>query len=54
MPDVEGLIVPIDQPPSEPTTSRKIPLWLKDTLEGVEEHIALRGTFRERNKLNRY
>jgi len=45
---------PIDPRPSEPTTSRKRPLWLKDTLENVEKHIAPRGTFRESKKPNRY
>jgi len=38
MPDVEGPMVPINPPPN-PSTSRKRPLWLKDTLEDVERHI---------------
>eukprot|EP00253_Pinus_taeda_P012320 PITA_12320 len=52
--DVEGLMDPIDPPPSEPSTSRKRPLWLKDTLEDAEKHIASRGTFRESKNPNRY
>ncbi len=54
MPNVEGSMDPIDPPPSEPTTSRKRPLWLKDTLEDAEKHISPRGPFRESKKLNRY
>ena len=54
MPDVEGLMDPIDPPPGYPSTSRKRPLWLKDTLEDAKRHIAPRGTFRERKKPNRY
>ena len=46
MPDVEGPMDPIDPPPSEPSTTRKKPLWLKDILEDVEKHIASR-TFRD-------
>jgi len=44
---------PIDPPPSDPSTSRKIALWLKDTLEDAERHIAPRGTFQESKKPNR-
>jgi len=44
--DVEGPMDLIDPPPNEPTTSRKRPLWLKDTFEDAEKHIAPRGTFR--------
>lgn len=54
MPNVEGPMDPIDPPPSDPSTSRKIPLWLKDTLEDAERHIALRGTFQGSKKPNRY
>ena len=54
MPDVEGPMDPIDPPPGDPSTSRKRPLWLKDTLEDAERHIAPRGTFRESKKLNKY
>ena len=50
MPDVEGLMDPIDPPP----LTGKIPSWLRDTLKDVEGHMAPRGTFRERKKLNRY
>eukprot|EP00253_Pinus_taeda_P023761 PITA_23761 len=54
MPDVEALTDPIDPPPSEPSTSRKRPLWLKDTLENVEKHTAPRRTFCESKKPNKY
>eukprot|EP00253_Pinus_taeda_P036141 PITA_36141 len=49
-----GLMYTIDQPLNEPSTSRKRPLWSKDTLEDVEKHIAPRGTFRESKESNRY
>lgn len=52
--DVEGSVDPIDPPPSEPSTSRKRPLCLKATLEDVEKHIALKGSFHESKKPNRY
>ena len=45
---------PIDPLPCEPSTSRKGPLWLKDTLEDAEKHIAPRATFRESKKPNKY
>jgi len=45
---------PTDPPPTKPSTSTKRPLWLKDTLEYAEKHIAPRGSFRERKKLNTY
>ena len=54
MPNVEGPMDPIDPPPSEPFTSKKRPLWLKNTLEDAEKHIAPRGTFRESKKSNKY
>ena len=54
MPDVDGPMVPIDPRLSDPSTSRKRPLWLKDTLEDAERHISPRGTFRESKKLNMY
>ena len=50
MPDVEGPMDPIDPPPS----NKRRPSWLRDTLVDAERHIAARGTFRERKKLNRY
>eukprot|EP00253_Pinus_taeda_P029746 PITA_29746 len=53
MPDVEGLRDPIDPPPSEPSTTRKRPLLIKNTLEDAEKHIAPRRTFRESKKPNR-
>ena len=54
MPNVEGPMDHIDPPPGDPSTSRKRPLWLKDTREDVERHIAPRGTFCESKKSNRY
>eukprot|EP00253_Pinus_taeda_P033904 PITA_33904 len=54
MPDVEGPTDPIDPPPGDPSTSKKKTLWLKDTLEDVEGHVAPRGTFRESKKPNKY
>ena len=48
--DVDGPMDPIDPPPS----NKRRPSWLRDTLEDVERHISLRGTFRESKKLNRY
>jgi len=54
MPYVEGPMDSIDPPPCDPSTTRKRPLWLKDTLANAEKHIALRGTFRESKTLNRY
>ena len=54
MPDVEGSMDPIDPPPSEPSSSKTRPSWLRDTLEDVKRHIAPRGTFRESKKSNRY
>ena len=50
MPDVKGLMDPIDPPSS----NKRRPSWLRDTLEDVERHIAPRGTFRESKKSNRY
>lgn len=53
MPDVEGLMDTIDPLLGEPSTSRKRPLWLKDTLENAARHAAPRGTFCENKKPNR-
>ena len=50
MPNVEGLIDPIDPPPS----NKRRPSWLRDTLQDVKRHIALRGTFCESKKPNKY
>ena len=41
--DFEGLMDPIDPPSS----NKRRPLWLRDTLEDAERHIAPKGTFRE-------
>ena len=48
MPEVEGPMDPIDPPSS----NKRRPSWLRDTLEDVERHISPRGTFRESKKLN--
>ena len=50
MADAEGLMNPIDPPPS----IGKRPSWLKDTLEDSEGHMAPKGTFREIKKASRY
>jgi len=52
--NVEGPMDPIDPPPSDPSISRKIPLWLKDTLKDAEIHVTLRGTFHESKNPNKY
>eukprot|EP00253_Pinus_taeda_P027302 PITA_27302 len=52
--NVEGTMDPIDPPHSETSTSRKITLWLKYTIEDAEKHVALRGKFHESKKPNRY
>ena len=48
--DAEGLMDPIDPPPS----LGKRPSWLRDTLEDAEGQMAPRGTFRESKKPSRY
>ena len=52
--DVEGPMDPIDPPPHEPSSSKRRPSWLKETLEDAKGHVAPRGTFRESKKSNRY
>lgn len=52
--DVDSPMDPLDLPPCHPSTSKNRPLWLKDTLQDVENHVAPRGTFRESKKPNRY
>eukprot|EP00253_Pinus_taeda_P007311 PITA_07311 len=52
--DVDGPMDPTDPPPGHPSTSRKRPLWLKDTLEDAERHTTPRGTFHESKMSNRY
>ena len=54
MSDVEGPMDPIDPPPHEPSSSKRRPSWLRETLEDVGRHVAPRGTFRESKKSNRY
>jgi len=54
IPNVEVSMDPIDPPTSEPSTSRKIPFQVKDTLEYAKRHVTPRGTFHESNKSNRY
>ena len=38
---------PIDPPPQGPSSSKRRPSWLRETLEDAERHIAPRGTFRD-------
>eukprot|EP00253_Pinus_taeda_P016551 PITA_16551 len=54
MPDVEGPMDLIDPAPHEPSSSKRRPSWLRETLEDDERHIAPRGTFYESKKPNRY
>lgn len=54
MPDVDEPMDPIDPPSHEPSSSKRRPSWLRETLEDAEKHSAPRGTFRERKKSNRY
>eukprot|EP00253_Pinus_taeda_P002410 PITA_02410 len=54
MPDVVEPMDPIDPPLHEPFSSKRRPLWLRETLEDADTHVAPRGTFRERKKPNRY
>jgi len=61
MPELERDVVddpmepmdPLDPPPCYPPT-RKIVFWLCDTLQDVERHIVVRGTFRESKKPCQY
>ena len=52
--DVDEPMNPIDLLPHEPSSSKRRPSWLRETLEDAERHIAPRGTFRESKKPNRY
>ena len=54
MPDVDEPMDSIDPPPHEPSSSKRIPSWLRETLEDAERRIAPRGTFSESKKPNRY
>ena len=54
MPDVEVPMDPIDPPPHEPSSSKRRPSWLMETLEDAKRHVAPKGTFRESKKPNRY
>ena len=54
MPTIDGLMDPIGPPLGDPSTSRKRPLWLKDTLQDAEKHTTPKGTFREGKKPNWY
>eukprot|EP00253_Pinus_taeda_P035273 PITA_35273 len=54
MPDVDEPVDPIDPLPHEPSSSKRRPSWLRETLEDAERHIAPRGTFRESKKPNKY
>lgn len=48
-----GSMDPVNPPPHDPRT-RKRPLWLRDTLQDVEEHATPRGTFRESKKPSQF
>ena len=52
--DVDEPMDPIDPPPHEPSSSKRRPSWLRETLEDAERHIAPRGTFRESKTPNMY
>ena len=54
MPNVEEPMDFIDPPPHGPFSSKRRLLWLRETLEDAERHVALRGTFRESKKPNMY
>jgi len=54
MPDAKGPMDPIDQPPHEPSSSKRRRSWLRENLEDAERHVAPRGTFRESKKPNKY
>lgn len=53
MPNVEGQMDPIDPPPHEPSSSKRRPSWLRETLEDAKRHVAPRGAFRESKQPNR-
>ena len=54
LPNVEELMDPFDPPPHEPSSSQRKPSWLREALEDVKKHVALRGTFHESKKPNKY
>jgi len=54
MPNVDEAMDPIDPPPPYPSSSKRRPSWIRETLKDDESHIAPRGTFRESKNLNRY
>ena len=54
MPDVDEPMDPIDPPSQEPSSSKRRPSWLRETLEDAKRHIALRGIFCESKKPNEY
>eukprot|EP00253_Pinus_taeda_P033470 PITA_33470 len=45
---------PLDPSPCDSSSSRKRPLWLRDTLQDTKKPSALKGTFRESKKPCRY
>eukprot|EP00253_Pinus_taeda_P025861 PITA_25861 len=53
MPDVDEPMDPIDPPPHGPSSSKRSPSWLRETLEDAKRHVAPTGTFCESKKLNR-
>eukprot|EP00253_Pinus_taeda_P009786 PITA_09786 len=50
MSDVDGPTDPIDPPPGDPSTLRKRPLWLKDTLEEAVKHQVWKDAMSEKNE----
>eukprot|EP00253_Pinus_taeda_P032117 PITA_32117 len=54
MSDVDEPMDRIDPLPHEPSSSKRRPSWLRETLEDAERHIATRRTFRESKKPNKY
>ena len=52
--DVYGLMDWLDPPPYDLFISKKIPLWLWDTLKDAENYISARGNFRESKNPTKY
>jgi len=48
---VDEPMEPMDPPPCDPPSNKRRPLWLRDTLQDVDKHVAPRGTFREQETL---
>jgi len=54
IPNVDEPMDPIDPLPREPSSPKKRPSWLRETLEDAKRYIAPRGTFCESKKPNGY